>query len=112
MKTKTFLTLLQHLKTFVRDKVLKRHEILKDGTCIIVSIFLFNALAFILKQNTGVIIKLYYLLNKSNILKDSFLMWYTIQTVHFSRQCSILIITRLWNIQGTALGVLNARHVF
>lgn len=60
MKTKTFLTLLQHLKKFIRAKVLKGYEILKDGTCIIVNVFSFNAHAFILKQNTGVINKLLF----------------------------------------------------
>lgn len=33
MESKMFLTLLQHLKNFVRAEVLKGHEILKDGTC-------------------------------------------------------------------------------
>lgn len=60
MKTKTFLTLLQHLKKCIRAKVLKGHEILKDGTCVIVSVFSFNTHAFIQKQNTSVIIKLLF----------------------------------------------------
>lgn len=40
---------------------------------------------FIQTQNTGVIIELSYLRSKTDIMKETFLMWYIIQTVHFSR---------------------------